>query len=1475
GGFNSHQDEYGTIFCLQSYLSTLNMPHTFAETARPISPTHATSQITVTARQGEGFRFLDVNRIVADNRTRGVRLSMEFRTGDVIRVEGRLNGTSQMNFRFQPDNSPSTEIRDNSVTVLPGGRFVLTHTIAASDNGGTAITGMRIVTEAVGATSYAIESWTVYRPDPTVRPDNYLFHLQSYIANMNLGSIGTGTTHLAPTHEPANVTVSIREGSSPGTRQLFVNRTQANSTRGLLLRGLDLEEGDVLNVSGRILTGSSSLSMRLQMTNETGYMPGNVTGSGVGAFSISYTISERYMNRAPQGIRIIPHGSDVVASFQVDNLTVYRPSIPEMPTVLMPNSAMRDSYKISNPYQTVNWNTWFQFRAAHHVHTTRSDGGATLRDMVVDHYNRGFDIFSANDHNVICTGDWTRHPPAAPTVYWWQPMDWNNNNHLMSAADQTAIRNGTWAPGSGRTLPTGSRFTTANGWIRPQMRTRLGMPAGQSNVGMISIPNTNEQTIGHHMNTYWANFNGREHESDSTIIREVQRLGGLVILNHPGRHTCMRSGSDRCSTSREGLMCDHAGGRGHAAASNLPREVSRYTSWLNSFPAIIGMEIYNRSDHETRSDRILWDNVLLDQIPRGRNVWGFSNDDSHSMDGTALGWNVMLMPSLTDGNLRTSMEGGAFYFVSRVDRQLGVNHNVSTSGGSAWHVPLMTARAPSITRISVTGQTISVTGRNYDEIIWVTGNPFRANGNASEGGGVIIATGDTIDLSQVGKFVWGNYVRAVLICRTGIGNQINSHGVALTQPFAIFNCDACDGTVACSECGSTGNADQQAVNSAAVALTWESISNGQDMNEVTGNLRSPLPVSAAGGVTISWLSNNSAISNAGVVTRPATTNATGTFVATLRLRDATATRTFNPVVTARTPTLTFNPTSTTINNTNLTRNISVGGTATGNISVTNNIPVAMQQNIFVDWTPTSSTITVRAVRPSTDVAPLSGNFNVSVTRQNVTQSFSVSVENLSTTAPNLATLSAPNATVTLASAVTNAAGAIALLPATAAITTTPTSTQSPLAITWTPPANFNSAAGATNSFAWAVTLPNTIRNTNSIALNGTTVVTNFTPTATLTLSLTTTTITNQNLTRTITVGGTATGNISVTNNISAAMQNYISVEWSPTSSTITIRATRPNIDIAALNGSFNVTVTRQGIERSCAVTVTNLTTTAPNLASLTSPGATRTLTSAVTNAAGAISQLPATAAITTTPTSTQSPLAITWTPPANFNSAAGATNSFAWAVTLPNTIRNTNSIALNGTTVVTNFTPSSSTVTFTSVPANRNISDTNLTVTTTVGGTATGNISVTNNIPAAMQEYISVEWSANSATIRVRATRPFRNVAPVTGSFNVSVTRQGVTQSFAINVNLTTTWTPLLHPIGDTTGKGQITSADMIIIARYLAGHFTGIPGHFTQAEGWPRVADTKCAGEVNPESITHLLKFLTGSITTLCPHGGCWRCQG
>ena len=66
-----------------------------------------------------------------------------------------------------------------------------------------------------------------------------------------------------------------------------------------------------------------------------------------------------------------------------------------------------------------------------------------------------------------------------------------------------------------------------------------------------------------------------------------------------------------------------------------------------------------------------------------------------------------------------------------------------------------------------------------------------------------------------------------------------------------------------------GPTDAQAVAEAKAALTWNSIRNA---NTTQGNVATKLvtlPLVGAGGVTISWSSNNTAVSNTGIVTRPA------------------------------------------------------------------------------------------------------------------------------------------------------------------------------------------------------------------------------------------------------------------------------------------------------------------------------------------------------------------------------------------------------------------------------------------------------------------------------------------------------------------------------------------------------------------------------------------------------------------------------
>lgn len=56
-------------------------------------------------------------------------------------------------------------------------------------------------------------------------------------------------------------------------------------------------------------------------------------------------------------------------------------------------------YQIDSPYAGVNW-SWNQYKSGFHNHTTESDGGNSLRQMIDTAYGLGFNVYAATDHNV-------------------------------------------------------------------------------------------------------------------------------------------------------------------------------------------------------------------------------------------------------------------------------------------------------------------------------------------------------------------------------------------------------------------------------------------------------------------------------------------------------------------------------------------------------------------------------------------------------------------------------------------------------------------------------------------------------------------------------------------------------------------------------------------------------------------------------------------------------------------------------------------------------------------------------------------------------------------------------------------------------------------------------------------------------------------------------------------------------------------
>jgi hypothetical protein len=379
-------------------------------------------------------------------------------------------------------------------------------------------------------------------------------------------------------------------------------------------------------------------------------------------------------------------------------------------------TAEANSIVIDNPYAGVDWNNWRQYRAALHTHTDNSDGSNTPAEVADEHYRLGFHILAFTDH-----------------AY---------------------------------TSPSPDKIGTPIELSRiAQMHAGIGRTEG----GMIFVPFSNERSVtfeevspvtdSHHFGTYWTNVsNSRRPISNLLNDMTAEGAAGFAILNHPGRNTlASRSRTTSLSTAR--------------AISNRPDIFMPYANLFRNHPNLIGMEIINQFDWESQADRVLWDNILTQVMPHGKNVWGFSNDDSHRNRAIGFSYNIMLMPELSLSEFRTSMETGAFFAFSRIDRQLEVFATGLTAASSASPssdsaaTSIRALAMPSISRITVSGSTISISTNSTSNVVrWFTD------------GGVELPSGTSLNVASHQSQI-RSYVRAT-VSRSG-------QGILYTQPFGV------------------------------------------------------------------------------------------------------------------------------------------------------------------------------------------------------------------------------------------------------------------------------------------------------------------------------------------------------------------------------------------------------------------------------------------------------------------------------------------------------------------------------------------------------------------------------------------------------------------------------------------------------------------------------------------------------------------
>ena len=435
-------------------------------------------------------------------------------------------------------------------------------------------------------------------------------------------------------------------------------------------------------------------------------------------------------------------------------------------------TAQTHSSEITSPYSSVDWENFAQYKAALHVHTRNSDGASTLASVLENLYQKGYDIVAITEHTGIDPGYMGR-----------LTTDWVDGNY-----------------GNGLTQ---NRYD------------EISRGDGRDGRGMQMIPLTAEQSARDHVNSYFANYDEPGWRSLADTLNNIQQAGGLSILNHPGRHSGANSA-----------------GHGVAGAniSNDPTQINKYVNLFMRYQSSVGMEIINKQDGESASDRILWDNVLKQTIPLGRNVWGFSNDDSHGLGDIGWSFNMFLMSENTLEYVRETMESGNFYAVAKVSkRELGVDF-------------VGTGETPAIKNIAVdaANSTITLNPEHFNKIDWI-----------SEG--KVIATGETIDIANENV---GVYVRA---------NILGPGGIAFTQAIGTGH------SVAASTDGQTtlnGNVIANASYYTNEAIVNDAVINSQHqvgaywhdayvMNNGNGDITNAE-------VLFGTLANNAAVTNATV-----------------------------------------------------------------------------------------------------------------------------------------------------------------------------------------------------------------------------------------------------------------------------------------------------------------------------------------------------------------------------------------------------------------------------------------------------------------------------------------------------------------------------------------------------------------------------------------------------------------------------------
>ncbi len=327
------------------------------------------------------------------------------------------------------------------------------------------------------------------------------------------------------------------------------------------------------------------------------------------------------------------------------------------------------AYKITNPYESVTTLLGTEenhYKTNLHTHSTYSDANDTMTDMIKGFYDNDFDILAFAEHGIL--GKYWNEKPTHIPFFNFQYL-WHGKRSYLTEEQYKAIKAGT--------------YKTKN-----NTRTKKR--------GLEDVPNAIEcnmfTIMKNHVNGYFTDnaYEGVQGlEFDYEIpLGLIEKSGGISHINHP---------TDLLQAKKK------------PDCAKVPENIEYFADLLRRYKSCMGIEVLNMYDIPNRSDRILWDELLKELIPEGRQVFGFANSDAHQVDQIDTAFMDFILPEYSLDTLRHAMETGTFFAIARYAKnELGEDFK----GEGA---------VPVVTKIAVDDEadTITITGKNCKEIDWI------------------------------------------------------------------------------------------------------------------------------------------------------------------------------------------------------------------------------------------------------------------------------------------------------------------------------------------------------------------------------------------------------------------------------------------------------------------------------------------------------------------------------------------------------------------------------------------------------------------------------------------------------------------------------------------------------------------------------------------------------------------------------------